>query len=271
MSRTHRRTSRPRDRGSATPWIIGAVAVVVVLAAAVAIVVNGGDDDSSGDLAAVVAAATSVPADVADEVGIGVAYGVPQAITSDLLVADGKPQVLFIGAEYCPFCAAERWSLVVALSRFGTFTGLGLAKSAHEDVFPDTETFTFHGSSYTSEYLSFASYELYTSEPTGQGGYVPLDVLPPEVQASWQAVDQNLSFPFLNIGGAYIASGGGFDVSIINGRTALEIAEQLSDPTKGVSRAVVGTANTLTAAICQLTGQQPADVCSAKAVTSIDL
>ncbi len=37
---------------------------------------------------------------------------------------DGKPEVLFVGAEFCPFCAAERWPLIVALSRFGRFTAL---------------------------------------------------------------------------------------------------------------------------------------------------
>ncbi len=34
----------------------------------------------------------------------------------------GKPEVLFVGAEFCPFCAAERWPLIVALSRFGHFS-----------------------------------------------------------------------------------------------------------------------------------------------------
>src|SRR5205823_15010475 len=42
----------------------------------------------------------------------------------------GKPEVLYIGAEYCPFCAAERWSLVYALARFGTFKGLLLSTSS---------------------------------------------------------------------------------------------------------------------------------------------
>src|SRR5438270_1263439 len=31
-----------------------------------------------------------------------------------------KPVFLFVGAQYCPFCAAERWAVVKALSRFGT-------------------------------------------------------------------------------------------------------------------------------------------------------
>ena len=35
-----------------------------------------------------------------------------------------KPELLYIGAEYCPYCAASRWPLIIALSRFGTFKGL---------------------------------------------------------------------------------------------------------------------------------------------------
>ena len=41
-----------------------------------------------------------------------------------LLTADGKPLVLYVGAEYCPYCAAERCAMVQALSRFGTFSNL---------------------------------------------------------------------------------------------------------------------------------------------------
>ncbi len=48
-----------------------------------------------------------------------------------------KPQVAYIGAEYCPFCASERWPMVIALSRLGTFSGLGLTTSSATDVFPE--------------------------------------------------------------------------------------------------------------------------------------
>ena len=27
----------------------------------------------------------------------------------------GKPEIVFVGAEYCPYCAAERWPIVMAL------------------------------------------------------------------------------------------------------------------------------------------------------------
>ena len=59
------------------------------------------------------------------------------------LTVGGKPEVLFVGAEYCPFCAAERWPLIVALARFGRFTALHDAVSSAQAVFPSTATFSF--------------------------------------------------------------------------------------------------------------------------------
>ena len=36
----------------------------------------------------------------------------------------GKPELFFVGAEGCPFCAVQRWGMVIALSQFGTFSRL---------------------------------------------------------------------------------------------------------------------------------------------------
>ena len=60
--------------------------------------------------------------------------------------ADGgraKPVVFFYGAEFAPYAAAERWPLVLALSRFGTFSQLGLMQSSASAAFADLSTFTF--------------------------------------------------------------------------------------------------------------------------------
>ena len=65
-----------------------------------------------------------------------------------------------MGAEYCPFCAAERWTMVMWLSRFGTFKNLSEIQSSSTDIYPDTDTFTFHKSSYTSQYIDFSSNEV---------------------------------------------------------------------------------------------------------------
>src|ERR1022692_1312734 len=77
--------------------------------------------------------------------------------TGPLLVADRKPEVVFVGAQYCPYCAAERWALAVALSRFGAFSGLQLIRSSSTEVYPNTATLSFYRSSYSSKRLVFVS------------------------------------------------------------------------------------------------------------------
>jgi hypothetical protein len=89
-----------------------------------------------------------------------------------VLTANGKPLVVYVGAEYCPYCAAERWAAVIALSRFGTFSGLGQTHSSSTDVYPNTATLSFHGASYTSQYLQFQGVETQSNQPQGTG-YAP--------------------------------------------------------------------------------------------------
>ena len=82
------------------------------------------------------------------------------------LKSGGKPEVLYIGGEYCPYCAAERWAMVNAFSRFGTFTGLTTTHSSSTDVYPNTPTYTFAGSTYTSKYVTFTPVEQFGSSNT---------------------------------------------------------------------------------------------------------
>ena len=45
--------------------------------------------------------------------GGGQVSGTPKAVTSGTpLTANGKPEMLYMGAEYCPYCAAERWAMI---------------------------------------------------------------------------------------------------------------------------------------------------------------
>ena len=58
------------------------------------------------------------------------------------------PVVFFYGAEFAPYAAAERWPLILALSRFGTFNQLGLMQSSSTTAFANLSTFTFWKVSY---------------------------------------------------------------------------------------------------------------------------
>ena len=69
---------------------------------------------------------TGVPASALASVGKGSVLQFNPApitkVTGPALTSNGKPEMLYIGAEYCPYCAATRWSMAVALSRFGTLS-----------------------------------------------------------------------------------------------------------------------------------------------------
>ena len=232
---------------------------------------------SDGATEQVVAAATNVPAAALDAVGAGEGITPPVAIPASTppVTSDGKPQVLYIGAEYCPYCAAERWPLVVALSRFGTFSGLGLSTSSASDVFPSTPTFTFHGSTYASDLISFAGVETNTNQLTASGdGYEPLDTPTAEQLRLMQTFNvppytsQAGSIPFLLVGNRFVVSGASYQPDVLQGKTWQQIADALSDPTSPIAKQVLAAANMLTASICELTGGEPTNVCTAPGVTA---
>jgi thiol-disulfide isomerase/thioredoxin len=246
------------------------VVVVAVVAIFVAVKVGSGSSGPKSGTAATSAAAqvitqvTSVPPSVLDTIGKGTVSTPPTALTGAALTADGKPRILYVGAEWCPYCAAERWSLAVALSRFGTLTGLGEVSSSPTDAFPNTATLSFHGASYTSTYLSLTAKEIYSNQVSG-GNYAPLDTLDAADNALFTGTGKG-SFPFIDIGGKYMISGASYDPTVLKGKTQAQIAAALSDPTSPIAQAVGGTANMITAAICQSTAAKPAAVCSSAGV-----
>ncbi|MET7426886.1 DUF929 family protein [Dactylosporangium sp. NPDC005555] len=225
--------------------------------------------------AAIVAKVTSVPPATLDQIGAGSAEVLPKAVTGQqILTEGGKPLVLYVGAEYCPFCAAQRWPVVVALSRFGTFTGLAISASASDDVYPDTPTVSFHGSSYTSDLLTFQGVE--TSSRTRKGSsYTPLDQLTPaqaQLVQKFNAppyVDAKSagSIPFVDFANQAITSGASFSPDLLAGMTAEQVAAALSDPGSEIGKAIGGNANAITAVLCKITGGKPANVCTTQAVT----
>jgi Domain of unknown function (DUF929) len=258
-------------------------AIVVVVAVVLALVLLQGGNGSPGssasaspgptgtELASVVGTVTSVPAATLDKVGAGSASSLPSSISGSALTSGGKPEVLYVGAEYCPYCAAERWAMIVALSRFGTFTGLTTTRSAAADgagnsePYPNTPTWTFHGARYTSKYLTFTSVEEYTNVPDkSTGNYTPLQSLTSEQQALLTKYDSAYqgSIPFQDFGNKYLSVGASYDPAVLSGLTWSQIATDLHSPTSAAGKAVLGAANYLTAAICGLTKDAPATACT---------
>jgi Domain of unknown function (DUF929) len=74
------------------------------------------------------------PAATFNSVGSETATGLKSISGQPELMADGKQELLYMGGEYCPFCGAERWAIVAALSGFGTLSGLHFIHSSPTDV-----------------------------------------------------------------------------------------------------------------------------------------
>jgi Domain of unknown function (DUF929) len=217
-----------------------------------------------------VVAALSVPTATLDAVGSPSSDALPTKTGSSSILkgADGKPLITYIGAEYCPFCAAERWSLAVALSRFGTFSNLSGTHSSDSDVYPDTQTLSFYGSSYTSPYVDFQAVEEATNQPVG-GSYATLQTPTTAQSALLAKYDAQGTIPFLDIANRYIITNASFSPQVLQGLSRSQIAAQLKDPSSAVAQAIDGTANDITAAIVAVTGNQPTSVSSSATIAAI--
>lgn len=267
---------RRSNRGS---WIVAAV-VIVIGVAAITAVASGRNPAPNDPLApaSLVRKVASVPTSVFDVIGTGTAHPAPTPVNAPPLTQNGKPEVLYMGAEYCPYCATERWPMVIALSRFGTFSDLKTTHSSGTDIFPNTQTFSFHGATYESRWIAFTGVEMQSNQQQGDG-YATLDTPTSAQQQILDAYDRppyigtssaaSGGIPFIDFAGKFLIGGATYDPSVLQGKTATQIADALHDPTTNIAHGAIGAANTFTAAICSLTHNQPASVCMDPAITKI--
>ena len=252
---------------------IVAIALVVVLVAVLVIVkVAGGGsgpgtvDQSSPPAGTPIPAATlaklqSVPVSTLTAAPTSGVVSTPQAVSGSALTADGKPELLYIGAEFCPHCAAERWPLYIALSKFGTFSPQpGRIHSANQDG--NVPTFTFYGTTYSSPYFTFVPVEVYTNKPQGNG-YTTLQQ-PTQAQATlWQKTNGG-SFPFVDFGGKQALLSAQYLYTPLQNLPFSDVAAQVGNNSTQIGANIDASAAQLIKAICgSLSRNEPANVCNA--------
>jgi Domain of unknown function (DUF929) len=229
----------------------------------------------------VVALVTSVPASTLNQVGAGILAPPGPILQGDFdvvklhrpLVSQGKPELLDAAFAWCPHCASESWSLAIALSRFGTLTGLRAINSGTYYCklqaactlstvlcFPNTHGLSFLDASYQSPYLTFVP--LVLLDVNGK----PVEKPTRQENAALSRFDRPGAVPALDIGGAYGFVNAGYDTGILAHKTWSQIAGSLADPRTPIARRVDGLANLITAAICKATKGQPIGVCESKGV-----
>jgi len=246
------------------------VAVLVVVAIIVVVGVSS-KKTSSGGGNAVVAAPSSVTNAISSAAtstltssttpDFSTVSGPPTSISSSALKgSNGKPEVLYVGAEYCPYCAATRWPLTVALSRFGTFSNLKTTYSADNDsAGPHTPTLSYHGSSYTSQYVDFVSVE------HADGAGKDLEALTSEQNSLFSSLGGG-AYPFVDFGGKWMQKGSSYDPKLLSGMTPDSVAKAITGTTKQ-GKTIQAGADVFTAIICEIDGGQPSNVCTAPGVT----
>jgi len=252
------RARRRRLMLAMTPVVVVVVAIAILVGVKLAGTAQANKTTAAS--ASITRQVTGVPLSALNTVGAGSASGPAATLTGDKLTANGLPRILYVGAEWCPYCATERWPLAVAISRFGTLTNLGETASSPSDVYPNTATLSFHGSTYTSKVISFSGIEMENDQRQ------TLDTLDSADQKLFTTVGGG-SYPFIDIGGVY-RFGVQYSPGVLAGKTHDEIAQALRDPTSTIAKAADGSANVLTAAICTLTDNKPAAVCTSSGVTA---
>jgi thiol-disulfide isomerase/thioredoxin len=280
-----RAAQRRAQRRNGMLWTGGSILGVVVIVVAFVIFkttqspasAGSGSTSAAGTAlpASVIRDITTVPAATLTSVGTGTAdtKSVTVVSSAKALTSGGKPEVLYIGAQYCPYCAAERWAMAVALSRFGTFDGLsGIHSAGGQEVYPNTATLNFYKAKYTSPYLTFTPVEQETvaEKPlekltSAQNALITKYDSPPYVSSSERG-----AIPFIDFGGKYFVHGAQYNPQVLSGQTWAQVAAALKDPSSATAKGVDGAANMITATICKVTSNQPSNVCTTPAIKTIE-
>jgi Domain of unknown function (DUF929) len=270
--------NRRRKSNGSVMWIAIGTVVVVVLAIVLATSLSSSGPQQTyfGPTSpAILQEVQSVPASVFNTVGVtSPSIGVQPLSSASgqpplTFTVGGKklPGIVYLGAEYCPYCAATRWGIIVALSRFGHFNTLYNMLSSSTDVAPSTPTFSFVGKkptdtvTYTSKYFVFRAYE--TLDRNSKTFMTP----PIDIQTLASSYDQGGGIPFMDVANRYFITGSEYDPgSLASPLTRETIAANLKYAGVPVTQAIITEANYISASICAVTGSKPSSVCHSSGV-----
>lgn len=178
----------------------------------------------------------------------------------------GKPALLYIGADFCPYCAGERWGLMLTLLRFGKLDGVRYMLSSSTDVYANTPTATFQHAVYQSPYLDFQAVE--TADRLQRQLMIP-NALQLKILAKFDAppyMPSSGGIPFVYLDGRYVLNTLLVMPQELDGKDWQQIAAALADPGSALFQSTMPKVNLLTAAICHTNGGKPPNVCKAPGV-----
>ena len=183
-------------------------------------------------------------------------------VSKDTMKRSGKIFVFFMGAEYCPYCAAERWAIVRALSKYGSWTGLKQTMSAARDEpFLNLPTYDLTEATYTSQQIEFVAREIKDRE------FKPLQKLLKTEEKLVRKYNPQRKIPFLLIGGRFMQIESGFSPKIFIGHTFRQTETELKKIESDIRKMIDDEANIISALLCVL--GLPPDLCKETAIVDL--
>ncbi len=175
-------------------------------------------------------------------------------VSKDTMRRGGKLFVFFMGAEYCPYCAAERWAIVRSLQKFGQWDGLKQTISAARDEpFLNLPTYDFTKATYTSPHIEFVAREIKDRE------FKPLQKLLKTEEKLLRKFNPKKEIPFLLIAGRFAQIGSGFTPKIFIGHTFRQTETELKKVESEIRKTIDDEANIISALLC--TSGLPPELC----------
>ena len=265
-SRTRRRNVRRRSLGAGSLALAIGVAIVVASVGTSSVTPTS---PNKPQLTSYYQAAINVSNSTLESVGLPVTVAIPTRVNPTLSTAGTNGVVSYVGAEYCPYCAIQRWGLLVALSKFGTFTNLDHEIfSSSSDTYPHLASWSFVGAKYTSKYFRFEPVELNSEKRTPSGGYEPLEKMTEPQRIAYDKFNPQGELPFVDFGNHYVTLGASSSPSVLEGLSLSAIGQQLNNPKSPVALAVDGSANYFIASLCSMAQTDAPAICSTSRHTS---
>jgi hypothetical protein len=183
-------------------------------------------------------------------------------VSKEPMKRNGKLLVFFMGAEHCPFSAAERWAIVRALQKFGQWSGLKQTMSAARDEpFLNLPTYDFTEAAYTSPHIEFVPRELRNRE------FKPLQKLLKDEEKFVRKLDSEKKIPFLLVGGRFMQIGAGFTPKIFIGHTFRQTETELKKAESEIRKTIDAEGNMIAALLCA--SGLPPELCKETALAEL--
>lgn len=180
-----------------------------------------------------------------------------------LKIESGKSLVFFMGAGFCPFCAAERWAIVNALNNFGKWEGLVETSSAdHDEKYLNIPTVSFARAKYESDYIEFMGRE------TADRNFEPLQDLGEKDLEILDTFNPDQIIPFLLIDGQFMQVGAGYSPQLLEGMDHAKVNGELANPASAIGKAIRTEIDNITALICKSIGGKAA-ACHSESIKSL--